>query len=68
MESIYVFKQAVLDGCPHRIQYKINTFASGVLGCGNKITVSSNQNDLVHVLLIRKGSNIKAYFISTPFC
>jgi len=44
----------------HRIKYDINAFPSCKLGGRNEVSVSCNQDDLIHLPLECHGSHIKA--------
>ena len=44
---------------PHRIEYKVDAFAPRKLCSRNKVGVTGDQNDLVHLTLKNEGSNVE---------
>ena len=53
-----MFKKIIFYCSPHWVEYKINTLSAGKFCRRNKITIASNQNNLVDLFFIRKRGDI----------
>lgn len=58
LKPINMLKQIISYGGFHRIENKVDPFPTGKLCGGDKVTVAGDQNDLVYLLFIGKGSDI----------
>ena len=51
VQAVNVLEQFLLDWCVQGIQHKINPFTARKLRRRDKVTVSGNQHDLIHLFL-----------------
>ncbi len=62
-----MLKKVTFNIRPHWVQNKINSLSTGQFSCWDKITVTRNKDDLIHLMFICQRSNINANFNVNPF-
>lgn len=62
MQTVDMFKQVGLNSLIHGVEDKINAFASGEFCCGDKISITGNENDCIDLLFQRERGYIHTDF------
>ena len=55
-----MLKQSWRDVVPHRIKNKIHSFGACQFGCGNKVHVTSDQHNPIHLLFQSQSGDVDA--------